>query len=49
MFGLDERLERMNAAGVDVSVLSCAPLGLCPDAGAAADLAAAGNDGLLSA
>jgi aminocarboxymuconate-semialdehyde decarboxylase len=47
--GLDARLAAMEETGVDISVLSFAPLGLLADRGFAADLCRAANDGLLQA
>ena len=47
---LDLRLAEMDAAGIDVAVLSVNPFAPAPgDAGAAAELVAAANDGLLEA
>lgn len=47
--GIEARLSAMDEAGVDVSVLSFAPLGPLADCGLAADLCRAANVGLLEA
>lgn len=47
--GLDARLRAMDEVGVAVSVLSFAPLGPLADAGFAAELCDAANDGLIEA
>lgn len=46
---LDDRVELMNAAGIDVAALSLNPATAVDDPVAAADMAAAANDGLLDA
>lgn len=47
--GIEARLAAMDEAGIDISVLSFAPLGPLADRGFAADLCQAANDGLLQA
>jgi aminocarboxymuconate-semialdehyde decarboxylase len=47
MFGVDARLRAMDAAGIDVSLLSFAPIGIIEDAEVRVDLCRAANDGLL--
>jgi predicted TIM-barrel fold metal-dependent hydrolase len=49
MCGLDTRLRAMDRAGVDVSVLSFAPIGTISDGGLARQLCRVANDGLLAA
>lgn len=49
MFGLEERLPAMDAAGVGVSVLSFAPISGIEDHVFAAELSQAANEGLVSA
>lgn len=49
IYRLDARLRAMDAAGVAVSVLSFAPLGVIADAGIRGDICRAANDGLLAA
>jgi predicted TIM-barrel fold metal-dependent hydrolase len=49
IFGLDERLRAMDEAGVEVAVLSPAPIGLIADRDRRIDLCRANNDGLLAA
>ncbi|MCA8888324.1 MAG: amidohydrolase family protein [Parvularculaceae bacterium] len=49
LFSLDARLAAMDAHGVDVSVLSPAPLGVCADQALANEFAAAANDSLIAA
>jgi predicted TIM-barrel fold metal-dependent hydrolase len=47
IFGCEERLREMDAAGIDVSVLSFAPIGAIDDTEVRIDLCRAANDGLL--
>jgi predicted TIM-barrel fold metal-dependent hydrolase len=47
IFGSEERLREMDAAGIDVSVLSFAPIGAIDDPAVRIDLCRAANDGLL--
>lgn len=49
MLGLDERLREMDRHGVDVAVLSFAPVGPSPNATLDADLARTANEGLIAA
>lgn len=49
MFGLDGRLKAMDAAEVELSVLSLAPLGIIAEADLRRDICQAANDGLLAA
>jgi predicted TIM-barrel fold metal-dependent hydrolase len=49
MLDLDNRLRAMDDAGIQVSVLSLAPIGVLDDAALAAELCTAANDGLLEA
>lgn len=49
MLGLDARLEAMDEAGVETSVLSFAPVGGIVDAALRAELCSAANDGLIEA
>jgi predicted TIM-barrel fold metal-dependent hydrolase len=47
MFAIEERLSNMDRLGIDVGVVSPAPLDVLEDQGLAADLIQASNDGLL--
>ena len=47
MFAIDERLSNMDRLGIDVGVVSPAPLDVLEDQGLALDLIQASNDGLL--
>lgn len=49
LLSLDTRLHEMDRHGIDVSVLSFAPVGMAPDAALDRDLARAANDGLVAA
>ena len=49
IFGFDARLQAMDEAGVDISVLSPAPIGLVADQELWFDYCRAANDGLLEA
>jgi aminocarboxymuconate-semialdehyde decarboxylase len=47
MFQVDERLQHMDRVGIDVAVVSLAPVDVLEDQGVARDLVQAGNEGLV--